>query len=172
MTIDLIKYRKLAVIALLVAGLDQITKHIVLSSMDLYHSVPVIPGFFNLTHIHNPGGAFGFFANQSQEIRSFVFIFVSFLALGFILYFYKNTPASHKMLASGFALIFGGAVGNMIDRIRFGTVVDFPGCLHQEYALAGIQYCRQCNLDRNGDFYLSCSGQKNAAGRIDSYIYA
>ncbi|MFH2065328.1 MAG: signal peptidase II [Pseudomonadota bacterium] len=125
MTIDLIKYRKLVVIAAIVTGLDQTSKYIVQKNLDLYHSVPVIPGFFNLTHILNPGGAFGFFANQSPEVRSFVFIFVSFLALAFILYFYKNTPDTHKMLASAFALIFGGAVGNMIDRIRFGTVVDF-----------------------------------------------
>lgn len=125
MTIDVSKYKMLVVISVVTIVMDQVSKWIILESLNMYQTIPVIPGFFNITHIHNPGGAFGFFADQSPGVRSFVFIFVSFLALGFIFYFYKNTPATHKMLAGGFALIFGGAVGNMIDRIRFGTVVDF-----------------------------------------------
>ncbi len=119
------KYKKLLIIAILIVGLDQITKAVVVASMKLYQSVTVIPGFFNLTYIHNPGGAFGFMAGQSQTIRTLLFIVVSILAVGFILYFYKNTPDSHPMLAMGFALIFGGAIGNLIDRIRMGTVIDF-----------------------------------------------
>ena len=125
MKMDWKKYRLLFFISVVTVGLDQISKIIVLKSMTLYQSIPVIPGFFNFTYIRNPGGAFGFFANQSPAIRSFVFIFVSLLAIGFILYFYINTPDTHKFLATGFSLIFGGAIGNMIDRLRFGTVVDF-----------------------------------------------
>ena len=119
------KYPKLLFISAVIVVLDQITKTIIINSLELYHSVKIIPGFFNITHIHNPGGAFGFLANQSSAVRVIVFLFVSILALGFILYFYHKTPETHKMLATGFALIFGGAIGNLIDRVRFGTVVDF-----------------------------------------------
>jgi len=119
------KYIKLAVISGLIALLDQITKVIILKSLPLHHSVTVIPRFFNLTHIHNPGGAFGFMAHQPSMVRNLLFLFLSSLAVFVVLYFYKNTPRTHPLLATGLALIFGGAIGNLIDRIRFGKVIDF-----------------------------------------------
>lgn len=119
------KYIKLAVISGLVAILDQITKVIILKSLPLHHSVTVIPRFFNITHIHNPGGAFGFMAHQHSTVRNLVFLFLSTLAVFGVFYFYKNTPRTHPLLATGLALIFGGAIGNLIDRIRFGKVIDF-----------------------------------------------
>jgi signal peptidase II len=119
------KYKKLAVISGLVIILDQITKILILKNLPLYHSISIIPGFFNITHIHNPGGAFGFMAHQDSSLRTFLFLFLSSCAVGFIFYFYKNAYRAHPFLASGFALILGGAIGNLIDRIRFGKVVDF-----------------------------------------------
>lgn len=108
-----------------VAALDQMTKALVLKTMALYHSIPVIPGFFNLTHIHNPGGAFGFMARQNRGIRAFLFLAVSFLAIILLFYLYRKIPRSYQWLSAGLALIMGGAIGNLIDRIRFGEVVDF-----------------------------------------------
>jgi signal peptidase II len=64
-------------------------------------------------------------AHQDSSLRNFLFIFLSSAAICFIFYFYKNSSRTHPLLASGFALILGGAVGNLIDRIRFGKVVDF-----------------------------------------------
>jgi signal peptidase II len=119
------KYKKLAVISGLVVILDQITKILILKNLPLYHSVTIIPGFFNITHIHNPGGAFGFMARQDSSLRNFLFILLASVAVCVIFYFYKNTNKTHPFLASGFALILGGAIGNLIDRIRFGKVVDF-----------------------------------------------
>jgi len=119
------KYRKLAGVAGLVMIFDQISKAAIYKALPLYHSIAVIPGFFSITHIHNPGGAFGFMAHHNSSLRTIIFLVVSAVALGLILYFYKNTPKTHPLLATGFALIFGGALGNMIDRIRFGKVVDF-----------------------------------------------
>ena len=119
------KYKRLLIIAGLVLIFDQMTKAIVLDTMPLYDSIAVIPGFFNLTHIHNPGGAFGFLAQQSSGVRLGIFIFLSSVAVCVIFYFYRRTPPSHPLLASGFALIMGGAIGNLIDRIRFEKVVDF-----------------------------------------------
>jgi len=112
-------------IAGVVVLLDQATKLMVLAKMPLYQSIAVLPGFFNLTHIRNPGGAFGFMAAGSPGIRNLLFVGVSAIAMGLIVYFYRSTPKTHSFLASALALIFGGAVGNLIDRLRFGEVVDF-----------------------------------------------
>ncbi len=119
------KYGLLAGVAGFIVIADQITKALILKSMPLYHSVPVIPGLFNITHVQNPGGAFGILANQSANLRIIVFLLISSLAVGLIFWFYKNTPKTHLWLASAFAMIFGGAIGNLIDRIRFGKVIDF-----------------------------------------------
>lgn len=119
------KYIRLVGVAGIIVAVDQITKALILKSMPLYHSVTVIPGFFNLIHIQNPGGAFGFLANQSSGLRTIVFLFISSLAVGLVFWFYKTTPKTHPWLATAFAMIFGGAIGNLIDRIRFGKVIDF-----------------------------------------------
>ena len=105
--------------------LDQISKMIILRSMPLYETIPVIPGFFNITHIHNPGGAFGFMAGQGPEVRSLLFLAMSSLAAVVIVFFYLRTPAAYSWLSTALLLIFGGAIGNMIDRFRYGEVVDF-----------------------------------------------
>jgi signal peptidase II len=119
------KYIKLTIIAGLVVLSDQVSKAFILSHLPIHRSIPIIAGFFDITHIRNPGGAFGLMSNMSPMIRTVVFLFISSLAVGLILYFYKKTPSSQPILATGFALIFGGAIGNLIDRIRFGNVVDF-----------------------------------------------
>jgi signal peptidase II len=119
------KYFRLIVVAGIIILLDQVTKLIVLDKMPLFHNIPVISGFFNLTHIHNSGGAFGFLSTQTSNIQRLLFLFVSSLAVGLIFYFYKKTPREQTWLSTGFALVFGGAIGNLIDRIRLGKVVDF-----------------------------------------------
>ena len=119
------KILKLISVSGVIILLDQVTKAMVGLYLQPYHSISVIPGFFNLTHIHNPGGAFGFLAGADPIIRKIVFLFVSFLAVALILWYYFKTPASYPILATAFAMILGGAIGNLIDRIRTGKVVDF-----------------------------------------------
>ena len=119
------KYWRLIVVVSLVVGLDQITKMIILDTVPLYSRIAVIPGFFNITHIHNPGGAFGFLAQFSAQLRQVLFVAAAILAIGLILYFYVHTPDTHRFLSLALALVFGGAVGNLIDRFRFGKVIDF-----------------------------------------------
>jgi signal peptidase II len=119
------KYTLLAWVAGAIVVADQLTKWLVLRHIPLYHSITILPGCFNLTHIQNPGGAFGFLAGQSAGVRHAVFIFATSLAIGLIFYFYRSTPRQYKALLAGFALIFGGALGNLVDRIRFGKVIDF-----------------------------------------------
>lgn len=119
------KYGRLALIAGCIVLVDQITKAIVLYSMPLYDSIQIVPGFFNITFILNPGGAFGFLAKQDSSLRHFFFLGVTSVAICFIFYLYQKTPRTHPVLATAFALIFGGAIGNLIDRVRFEKVIDF-----------------------------------------------
>lgn len=119
------KYLKLVIVAGLVVAADQVSKALILYYLPLHDSIAIIPGLFDITHILNPGGAFGLMADMSAVVRTIVFLFVSSMAVGLIFYFYHKTPATYKLLSIGFALIFGGAIGNLIDRVRFGTVVDF-----------------------------------------------
>ena len=120
--------RKYALLALVAGGVligDQVTKTLVLHWMPLYHTIPVINGFFDLVHVHNPGGAFGFLSGQHPMLRSVLFLSATAVAIGLILTFYHRTPAGHHWLATAFSLILGGALGNLVDRLRFGQVVDF-----------------------------------------------
>ncbi len=120
-----IKYLWLIVVSGMVVLADQLTKIMVLHRMPLHDSISLIPGVLDLVHVRNPGGAFGFFARHAGNGYGFLLIAVSCLAMGLILYLYHQTPRQYPVLATGLALIFGGALGNMIDRFRFGWVVDF-----------------------------------------------
>lgn len=119
------KYIRLAIIGGCVVIADQITKLLVLNNLPFNQHIAVIAGFFNIVHIKNPGGAFGLLADLSPHWRTIIFLFISSLAVGLIFYFYSKTPQSHPWLAAGFALIFGGAIGNLIDRLRYSFVIDF-----------------------------------------------
>jgi len=118
-------WTRLALISGSIVFFDQISKYIIKINLGLYDNIIVIEKFFNITHILNPGGAFGFFATSSPEIRKFIFLFVSSVVALFILWFYKKSAGNYVFLSHGLALIFGGAVGNLIDRFRYGKVVDF-----------------------------------------------
>ena len=126
--------RRIALVSFCVLLLDQVTKWLIVRHLPLYANITVIDHFFNITHILNPGGAFGFFAEQSPGIRKFIFLFLSSGVAVFVLWLYRKTAESHIFLSYGLALIFGGALGNLIDRFRFGKVVDFldfyVGSLH------------------------------------------
>ena len=110
---------------LLVVGLDQISKMYVISVMTLHSSHPVIDGFFNITYVRNPGAAFGFLANAAPMFRSLFLIVVSAAAIVMILWFLAKNKSAGMFLTFALSLILGGAVGNLLDRIRFGIVVDF-----------------------------------------------
>ncbi len=119
------KILRLLIVGGVIILIDQITKLYIHTSYAMGSVKTVIPGFFNIVHYHNPGGAFGLFAGQSQIVRVLVFLVISIIATGFILWLYRSIPKTHPMLANALALIFGGAVGNLIDRIRMGEVDDF-----------------------------------------------
>ncbi|PIE57491.1 MAG: signal peptidase II [Desulfobulbus propionicus] len=113
------------VTALLVICADQCTKYLVAEQMDLYESFAVVPGFCNLTFVTNNGAAFSLFAGQPGMWRQVFFISVVCIALVILVIAHRSYSRSHAMYAWAFGLIAGGAVGNLIDRIRLGHVVDF-----------------------------------------------
>jgi len=119
------KYWMLFGVAAMVVILDQVVKLLVVDKIPAYGSIVVIPGFFDLTHIYNTGGAFGFLAGKSSLFRHLFFLTASVIAMGMIVYLYLKTPRDYLFLRSGLTMILGGAVGNVIDRIRLGKVVDF-----------------------------------------------
>ena len=110
---------------------DQLTKFMVVRRFRLHESVRVIPGFFDLTYVRNPGAAFGFLADAPGMWRSIFFITVSIIALAVIIALVRTGHDRLSLMA--FALIGGGAVGNLIDRIRFGEVVDFIDWYYRTY---------------------------------------
>jgi len=103
--------------------LDQLTKYIVETRIRLYDVITIIPGFFNLTHVRNKGAAFGVLAGLPEFWRSIFFIAVTIVAVAVIITLIWK--AHERLLVIAFSLIAGGAIGNVIDRIRYGEVVDF-----------------------------------------------
>jgi signal peptidase II len=114
-----------ASVSLAVLILDQATKEWITSRMSLHASVPIIPGFLNLTLVTNRGALFGLFRNLGDPHRAIMFLAVPLVAIALILFFQYRTSGAAVTSQSGLALILGGAVGNLIDRLRFGHVVDF-----------------------------------------------
>jgi len=102
-----------------------VTKAMVMARFSLHESLSVIPGFFDLTYVRNPGAAFGFLAQASPALRSFFFSAVAVIAVFLILYFIIRHKEGTLLQATALSLISGGALGNLLDRVRFGEVVDF-----------------------------------------------
>jgi signal peptidase II len=117
------KYLWVGSIVSVVLVLDQLTKYIVEARIRLHDVITVIPGFFNLTHVRNRGAAFGVLADLPEVWRSAFFITVTITAVAVIAMLIRKTH--ERLLVTAFSLIAGGAVGNVIDRVRYGEVVDF-----------------------------------------------
>ncbi|MDB5803180.1 MAG: lipoprotein signal peptidase [Betaproteobacteria bacterium] len=111
----------LTVLLLLVA--DQLSKAAITAHFAYGESVPVIPGFFNLVLVYNPGAAFSFLSGESGWQRWF-FIGITIAAVALIMWMIHR-HRSDKLFCWGLTLILGGAVGNLVDRIRLGHVIDF-----------------------------------------------
>ncbi|MDD3088151.1 MAG: signal peptidase II [Candidatus Omnitrophica bacterium] len=107
------------IIVFLVLALDQLTKLIVTANLTLHDSIPLVKGVFSLTLIHNRGAAFGIFKNQL-----YIFIFISLIAVALIYSMLKNNK-SDKLYSLSLSLILAGALGNLLDRVFLGYVIDF-----------------------------------------------
>ena len=112
-------------IAAVVVVLDQGVKAIVRRQLALNESVTVIPGFFDLTRVHNTGAAFGFMNTADLPFKTVILACVAIAALAALAMYAATLPLDQWLARTGLALILGGAAGNLIDRIASGYVVDF-----------------------------------------------
>lgn len=112
-------------IAALVVVLDRLTKWVVSQRITLHDSVDVIPGVFRLTHVQNQGAAFGLFSDSPSEWKVAMLILFSVAALAVVsALLWKNGNAMNAT-AIALSLVFGGALGNLWDRVSSGRVIDF-----------------------------------------------
>lgn len=127
------KSTRIVVLVAVIVAFDQLTKFIVDRSMPLHHSIPIIEGFFSLTYVRNTGAAFGIFAGSAELFRRPFLILVSVVAIGFIVVMLKRLRDSEKWLVTALAFVLGGAIGNLIDRVLYGEVIDFLDCFWGSY---------------------------------------
>ncbi|HYL81407.1 MAG TPA: signal peptidase II [Candidatus Acidoferrum sp.] len=119
-------------VALAVLLLDQATKQIIIRSLRLGEGFPVIPGYFDITFVLNPGAAFSFLATLSERVRNPFFVAISVTAIVLIVVYRARFPQQPRLASISLALVLGGAAGNLVDRLRYGVVVDFLDVhLHQ-----------------------------------------
>lgn len=104
---------------------DQLTKMLVHTRFRLGESIPVIEDFFNITYVRNPGAAFGFLAGLTEDIRNAFFLSFPPLVILLVLWFLREAKEKDRLQIIGYSLIFSGAIGNYIDRLRFRYVIDF-----------------------------------------------
>lgn len=117
--------RPYLLISLAVVVLDQITKRLVASAMELHDSREIIAGLLSLTHVRNRGAAFGFLSNADLPYQAALFAVLSVLALGAIAAYALKLPAAQHWPQIALSLIMGGAIGNLVDRLAYGYVIDF-----------------------------------------------
>ena len=118
-----------AAIAAAVVVVDRITKMYIRSAYTSWDVTPIIPGTFNIVHTENPGAAFGMFADSTSAWSSMLLVAVSLVVMSIIgVMLWRPRPTalqSPGLVSVGLALVFGGAVGNVWDRLFSGTVTDF-----------------------------------------------
>ena len=124
MTLTDPRLRLALLVALVVVVLDQVTKAIVVATIPLYHQIELTP-FFSLTYVRNRGAAFSALENVSAGVRVPLFLVVTVVAVGVLLSYLRETPPERRWLIAAFGSILGGAMGNLICRIRAGEVIDF-----------------------------------------------
>ena len=105
--------------------LDQLTKQWVVNQISFGDRIPVIDGFFYLTHVRNPGAAFSLFATAPEPFRRIFFLVVTFIAVLLIFSFLRKLEVGDRLSALALGLVLAGACGNLIDRLRYGEVIDF-----------------------------------------------
>jgi signal peptidase II len=105
--------------------LDQATKVLIVQSLAMHESVPVFESFFHITHVRNTGAAFSLLAQAPESFRQPFFLVTTVLAVAALLFFLRNVDEADTWTIAAIAGILGGAIGNFIDRVLYGEVVDF-----------------------------------------------
>lgn len=105
--------------------LDQLTKTWIVHNLTFAERIPVIEGFFSLTHVRNPGAAFSLFATSPEPFRRIFFVVVTLVAVVLVISFFRRLAPGDRLPALALGLVLGGALGNLIDRLVYGEVIDF-----------------------------------------------
>jgi signal peptidase II len=124
--------------------LDQLTKMIIDRTMSLHESIPIIDGLFSLTYVRNTGAAFGIFSGSHEAFRLPFLILVSILALGFVVVMLKRLRDDETGLITALSLIIGGAIGNLVDRVLYGEVIDFLDFYWSHYHWPAFNVADSC----------------------------
>jgi signal peptidase II len=112
-------------LALAVIAFDAFTKWLILTNLAIHSSIPVIEGFFQIVHVRNTGAAFGIGANSDSAIVPLILNGGAIVVFFIVVMYSLRARTTDRVLQTGLHLILGGAIGNLIDRFRFGSVVDF-----------------------------------------------
>lgn len=119
------KYMILILLSLLVVAIDQISKIYIHTNFELGDTVSVIENYFNITYVRNTGAAFGILSDSQQTFRHVFFLAIPVIAVAVIVFFIYGLPEEELAQIISLSLISGGAIGNYIDRIQYGYVIDF-----------------------------------------------
>jgi signal peptidase II len=119
------RYFLLSLVSAATIVLDQVTKAHIMETMRLHESITVVPDFFSITYIRNPGAAFGLLASSSAGFRMMFFALTSIGALILLTMILARLPQHDWAGQLSIAGILGGAIGNLLDRLRLGEVIDF-----------------------------------------------
>jgi signal peptidase II len=138
------KWRLVAGWLVFIIAVDQLTKAVVDRTMTLHDSIPIIDGFFNLTYVRNTGAAFGIFAGSHEAFRLPFLVIVSLVAIGVIIVMLKRLNEKETGLITALAFILGGAIGNLIDRILYGEVIDFLDFFWSTYHWPAFNIADSC----------------------------
>ncbi|MDE3274258.1 signal peptidase II [Pseudoalteromonas sp. G4] len=119
------------VLSIFLLALDQISKWVVSTEMSLYQTIDILP-VFNFTYVHNYGAAFSFLS-EAGGWQKYFFSTIAVTISVLLIYWLKKLPATNKLLCSAYALVLAGAIGNLIDRLVHGYVIDFLHVYYQQY---------------------------------------
>ena len=123
--------------------LDQIIKYIVAGNMALYQTIPVIEDIFHITYIHNTGAAF----SMMEGMSNLLVLIPAVMIAAAVIYMFIKRKTGHPLMLASVALIAGGGIGNLIDRIALGYVVDYLDFrVFPIFNLADICVCTGCGL--------------------------
>jgi signal peptidase II len=135
--------KKYITLIIALVAMDQITKIYIKHNFELYETKTVIPGFFNITFVLNPGAAFGFLAKLNDSYRQIFFLAVTFIAIILLIYLMFKEK-KHRFRLFSYSIILSGALGNFIDRIYLGSVIDFLDFYIKKYHWPAFNIADSC----------------------------
>ena len=127
-----------AIIAIFAVVADQLTKYLVVQNIEFRHSAEFIPGFMKFYHTRNTGIAFSMLNEENQR---WIFMLFSFISMGLIIYLLIKESRRHVLMTVALAMVLGGGIGNIIDRVRLGYVVDFFCTEFLDFAVFNVADC-------------------------------